>query len=324
MTQAMFRFAAAVQPKHEHLWDAMRLETCTVVDVGARFGGDARWLHLGDRLRLIGFEPDLEECSRLNQALPDPRSMFLPNALAERTLQITIHVCRNPGNSSRYRPQRALLSRFPNVERFDIVEEVEVTARTLDDALEDRAPIDFVKLDTQGSEANIIAGAHKRLDEAFGVEVEIEFSALYEGQPLFADVDRALRALGFTLFDLRPCYWKRESKPSRGAGQLMWGDALYLRDPIASGVMPLNPAAALAISLIYGKFDFAIELAAFFARHGAYGPGEYERIAPLLRGVAAGTSVGRFRGAGRLFTFLRRITDRYHEAHWARYEQWRF
>ena len=104
----------------------------------------------------------------------------------------------------------------------------------------------------------------------------------------------------------------------------MWGDALYFRDPIASGIMPRNPAAALAISLIYGKFDFAIELAAFFARHGAYGPEEYEQIARLLQGAAAGTPVGRFRGAGRLFTFLRRITDRYHDAHWARNESWRF
>jgi len=39
----------------------------------------------------------------------------------------------------------------------------------LDDALEGHRPIDFVKLDTNGTELGIIAGAHRTIADVFGV-----------------------------------------------------------------------------------------------------------------------------------------------------------
>src|SRR5207248_2510884 len=62
--------------------------------------------------------------------------------------------------------------------------------------------VDFIKLDTQGSELDILQGAGFLLDDCLGLQLEVMFSPLYEGQPLFADVDTYLRSRGFVLWRL--------------------------------------------------------------------------------------------------------------------------
>lgn len=310
------------QSHFQELLKALRLDTCTLVDIGARGDADPRWRMLGDRLALIGFEPDREECRRLNSA-SGGRSTFLPDALSDRPQEITWHLGRSPGTSSCYKPDPRFLSRFPDAARFDVMEERRLAARTLDEATAGRGPVDFIKLDTQGYEHKILSGGGERLAEAFGLEVE--FSPLYEGQPLFSDVDAAVRKLGFALFDLRPCYWKRTTRPCRGAGQLIFADALYFKDPVASQVLPRNPAAALAICVLYGKFDYAVELALFLREREVYTGEEHSRIESLLRGVASPrVEWGKMRMAWRLVEPLQAVLDALRDAHWARYETWRF
>ena len=47
---------------------------------------------------------------------------------------------------------------------------------------------DFIKLDTQGSELEILKGSKKNLNECIGLEVEVEFQKMYENQNLFNEV----------------------------------------------------------------------------------------------------------------------------------------
>jgi hypothetical protein len=105
-----------------------------------------------------------------------------------------------------------------------------------------------------------------------GAEVEVEFTPIYSEQPLFADVDTLLRGLGFLLFDLRPCYWKRAAGRSIGGprGQIIWADALYLKSipALTAAIARLDPAVrkikwlkAVSIALLYGYFDYALEIA---------------------------------------------------------------
>jgi hypothetical protein len=105
----------------------------------------------------------------------------------------------------------------------------------------------------------------------FGVEVEVEFTPIYRDQPLFADVDAFLRQRGFLLFDLRPVYWKREGGRNIGGpwGQIMWADALYLKElPAVKRTVDHLPAEsrkgktlrAASIALLYGYYDYALEI----------------------------------------------------------------
>jgi hypothetical protein len=93
--------------------------------------------------------------------------------------------------------------------------------------------VDFLDLDTQGTELEILQGAAAFLSTSVvAIKTEVEFAELYQGQPLFGDLDRYLRDLGFVLFDLSRSHCRRQIVPADQLtrGQLVWGDAVYLRD----------------------------------------------------------------------------------------------
>ena len=85
-----------------------------------------------------------------------------------------------------YRPNKDLLSRFKNSQRYDSVKNVVFSStkvKTLDQVIEEQAikDVDFIKLDTQGSELNILNGGQDRvLSNLFGANIEVEFISLYK------------------------------------------------------------------------------------------------------------------------------------------------
>jgi len=92
---------------------------------------------------------------------------------------------------------------------------------------------DFLSLDTQGSELDILRGAEATLhDHCVALATEIEFHPMYEGQALFSGIfDFALSHgfyfVGFTyLQEISP---KRMPVGARAKGFLAFGDALFLR-----------------------------------------------------------------------------------------------
>jgi FkbM family methyltransferase len=92
---------------------------------------------------------------------------------------------------------------------------------------------DFLSLDTQGSELDILRGAEATLhDHCIALATEIEFHPMYEGQALFSGIfDFALSHgfyfVGFTyLQEISP---KRMPIGARAKGFLAFGDALFLR-----------------------------------------------------------------------------------------------
>ena len=62
--------------------------------------------------------------------------------------------------------------------------------------------VDFIKIDTQGSELDILEGSLDFLSRTVGIEVEMEFVEVYKGQPLFDEVNSFLTRNGFNLFDI--------------------------------------------------------------------------------------------------------------------------
>lgn len=249
-----------------------------VVDVGSRGEGHPIVSEIGPLVDLVGFEPDGEECQRLNAvaARTGVRSaVHLPFALGATEERRTLHLCRSRGTSSFHRPNRAFLDRFLHAERFDVVATRSVPVRSLDSLRSDlgtRLPpyLGFLKIDTQGFELDVVRGARRTLqEEIVGVEVEVGFAPLYESQSAFRDVDGLLAECGFSLFKLRRLHWVRrgyQADPERSAGQLVFGDALYLRDPLAQ--TPRSPAikdarqaeALVLIASLYDLHDFALEL----------------------------------------------------------------
>ncbi len=93
-----------------------------------------------------------------------------------------------------------------------------VQVRTLD-YLFPETRIDLLKLDLQGYELEPLKGSQDLLLRTSHVVSEVAWMELYEGQPLFADIDRFLQDRGFKFvgeFDVR-MYWN-----DKAAGDGIW------------------------------------------------------------------------------------------------------
>jgi FkbM family methyltransferase len=245
-----------------------------VVDIGSRDGLHSMYDEAASLVTAVGFEPDAHECHALNLRSERTgvfRSLkFLPYALGRCAEERTLHITRSAGNSSILTPNRSLLERFPDAGRFDMVDSVRIPVRALD-AIRSDLPrhVDVLKLDTQGFELDVLAGAKRALsEEVVAIEVEVEFARLYEGQPLFRDIDAFMAECGFTLFKLRRLEWVRRDyqRQSRStAGQIVFGDALYFKDPLSTEYrwQPANARQAEALvllAILFDLHDFAHEL----------------------------------------------------------------
>jgi len=218
------------------------------VDCGARAGRIPAWLRALKDTRYVGFEADGEECVRLNASARRGHryvAAFLAGTKERRTFYIT----RSPACSSLLQPNTPFLDQFALASLFQVERQIEVLTATLTDSLA-AAGIDspdFIELDTQGNEMDILCGAERLIaSSVVGLQVEVEFGQMYVDQALFADVDRYLCNRGFYLLDLSTHRVRRAAAPPTTAtrGQILWGHALYLRD---SRELEPGPAARLAV-----------------------------------------------------------------------------
>lgn len=297
----------------------------TLVDVGARGTLDARWRRFADSLRVIAIDAD--EAAPVH-AEGAARHDVIRAAVGAALGPSPFYITRSAGSSSTLRPNRALLARFPEAERFDVVNETTLVVQPLDEVLGAAGVtgVDFLKLDTQGSELAILEGAPVALASAVGVEVEVEFVQMYEGQPTFGDVDRFLTARGFELFDLNRVYWRRRAGPPTGRGQLIFADALYLRSVDSLLDVPADGGRRLASAVLaaaaYGYVDYARTLLAAGEERRGFGEGTAELAATWLARVDHGPGrlarlTGAVRGFGSVSRALARLADALRPDHWA-------
>jgi FkbM family methyltransferase len=183
---------------------------------GARGETSNRLVRVLPQMKFFGFEPDEEEHKRLSASAAKGFTYFRA-AVGGREERRTLYVTRNPACSSLLRPNLALYGRFKDCEPdLQIVEERPIDVVSLDSflAVARVGNVDFLDLDTQGSELEILQGAQSSLSKSAAVlKCEVEFSPLHEGQPLFGDVDRFLQRFGFMLFDLSRSRYRRATFP---------------------------------------------------------------------------------------------------------------
>jgi FkbM family methyltransferase len=230
--------------------DIAGANSTNVIDVGARAAEiESNWWRLEGLAGYFGFEPDAAECARLN-ASRRGRETYVPLALGAQRGESAFFVTQKPACSSLYSPDEAVIARYPSLRGVTQTGQVNVTVVPLDDWWHKTGcpDVSFIKLDTQGSELDILRGGVSLLESCVGCEVEVEFSPIYKEQPLFTDVDRFMNKHGFTLWRLHGlCHyterpggrWKRSENVSYGGknrrfpagpGRLFWANAIYFRD----------------------------------------------------------------------------------------------
>lgn len=231
-----------------HLVDGLSVfknDPMVICDVGARGGLETQWQVFGSQACLIGFEPDATECDRLQDSPLSANYHIYPLALGKQRERRLFSVCRYPGGSSFYPADLEFIRRFPSEHADDltVLQTLEVETVSLDEFVRDYEipPIDFLKLDVEGSELDILQGAKEVLQSSvLGLSLEVLFHASMRHQPTFSEIDQFLQGMGFQLFDLDIYRHARRtlSRPmgtfgNTDIGQVMWGQALYLRDGVA-------------------------------------------------------------------------------------------
>jgi FkbM family methyltransferase len=239
-----------------------------VVDIGANpVDGDPPYKAMLEAglCEVTGFEPQVAALQKLDRK-KGPRERYLPYALADGTERI-LHVCELEGMSSLLVPDPAHLALFNLFPTWGTVKErIPVKTRKLDDIAE-IAALDFLKMDVQGAECEVLAHGHAKLKDTVVIQTEVSFVPLYMNQPSFGDMDLALRGLGFLphsvtgtkIWPISPMVVG--DAPNRGIRQLLETDMVYVRDFTRADAMSAEQWKHLALVAhhCYGSYDLVLK-----------------------------------------------------------------
>jgi FkbM family methyltransferase len=270
----------------------------TVIDVGSAGGLHRRWRPYRDVISAILFDPREKEAGG---HLGRGGTRVYPVALGRTEGEATLHLTALPNMSSFLEPDRMTLGRYHNKGRdSEVVETAPVPVQRLDTlAAAEGFTADVIKVDTQGSEGQVLEGAQSSLSSTILAEVEVSFLTRYLGQPLFADIEAQMRRHGFELIDLyrlkryhaeNPLSVRKGGRgPFERTGRVAYADAIFLRreeDILARAAQDEGATLLRALTslLPYGKVDIAARL--FGLARGTLPSALAARLEPAL--TAAG------------------------------------
>jgi FkbM family methyltransferase len=239
-----------------------------VLDIGSRGNLLPIFRPIAENTNVIGFEPDRNECNRLNQVFSYKKIWksvkVLPIAVGYEKKNREFFVAQAPVLSSLLKPNHDLVRRDNwKVIRVDKVDTVSLDILNKNGDIPKN--VDFIKLDTQGSELEIIkSGEQKIIDNLLGLEVETEFCELYIGQPRFSEIEQYLRIKNFDCY-LVLTQNNRDYSPY-GQKRTAYCDALFLRNKtwLKNNISVEKRHDALVklttIYLLYGLYSEALHL----------------------------------------------------------------
>jgi hypothetical protein len=247
--------SSPVLPGVIRAWDPAAIPSFGLIDVGCSGGIDSFWDSFGAALHALGYDPLEAEVARLNASSPGPNvryraafvgcenydSLFPPELRRDQTLS-------RDGHSFPLTSAAAWCESFSvdyekeiyNLGAERAYSEERVTLDT-DPAVASLPAADFLKVDTDGHDIEVLYGARKLLESSIlGVLTEAQFHGpSHPYSNTFANIDTYLRDLGFALFDLETFHYTDATLPGEfvhplpaqtHAGPVQWADALYLRD----------------------------------------------------------------------------------------------
>lgn len=265
-----------------------------LVDVGASGGVEPHWSVFGSHLRAVGFDPLVNEVQRLNGLNKSPKIKYeegfvtCPEWKELTGAPTSEDLIRLKDNQIQDRTSSVLAQQVAKIdyvkERFNSNSEVVYSKHhlVLDEFFpaERQAEIDFLKVDTDGHDFQVLRGAEKilRSGHVLGLSVEAQLHGALGGKSnTFANIDTFLRGMGYSLFDLEVYRYSRGALPAPFVynitaqtlrGQVSWGEAVYFRDlahPNYEAMWAYDPSEAKILKLaclfeLFGLADCAAEL----------------------------------------------------------------
>ena len=239
----------------------------TLIDIGARTIEKSKprfhkILEYFPSSEIIGFEIEKEVCDQMNSEAAKGVKYF-PFALGENNEKRKLYITENPMCTSLYKPNENLAKLYHALEYMNLKKETEIETITLDSFVNKYSidAIDFIKIDVQGAELDILKGSKKLLSNVIKIVCEVEFLPLYHDQPLFGDISEFLskynfmfnKFLGVSGRTLKPLI---ANKDKSVASQHMWTDAIFIQH--INKIQNLTDEKLLKLSVlaaIYNSLD---------------------------------------------------------------------
>lgn len=200
----------------------------TVIDIGANSGQYASDLRMAAYTgRIVSFEPLSDAFSLLlRNASKDPLWECRQCAVGDVDGMISINVAGNAGASSSILPMlKSHQDAFPPA---NYIGTEQVPIHRLDGLtpkVVGSNSVVFLKIDVQGFEKQVIAGAQSTIsDHVEGMQLELSFIPLYEGGMLIREALDLVYSLGFTLTGLLPGFADPRT------GRMLQADGIFFRE----------------------------------------------------------------------------------------------
>lgn len=283
----------------------------TIVDIGARGGAEKQWQIYRNQRRIIGFEADAQECIKLNKTSSN-KERYYPVALGRKRGRVIFFIHPHAATSGFYKSDASFLKRFPGSKPFlpratTLIETIDFATFAKRNKIDD---IDFMKIDVEGAELDVLKGLGKKFENSVaGISAEAVFYPWRHGMPTFAELDSFLRKRHFVLYDLPIFRWEKASTSPymftddvfgpTDKGQVVWAQALYLKDAVAELRIPsrrkhwsaLKILKLTSIMELYQLEDCAIELIWEAATQGLLKKYDVKKMVDLLTPMIGGRIV---------------------------------
>lgn len=179
-------------------------EKYVAIDVGAALGVQPWWQEVLEFATVYAYEPNKSSSEKLKQLYHQYDYHVIENALDIDDSEKQLYLTNIPTGSSLLKPSSAY--KYVNPSYFFPYKEEKIltySAKT-SFAQNNINDIDLMKIDTQGTELNILKGlGDNYLNKLLAVEFEAGLPGAYEEQPTFLEVHKYMTDHNFELFDLR-------------------------------------------------------------------------------------------------------------------------
>lgn len=199
------------------LYSKYSLNIKGVIHIGAHYGEEvSEYVDKGIK-ELIFFEP----ISKSLKILEDNLSFYankanitiFPYALGNEQKDIEMYVSNRGGMCSSILKPKIVLTQYPEI-TFDEKEIVKMVR--LDDSEIEFEKFNFLNIDVQGYELEVLKGSSKQLKNIDYIYTEINRAEVYENTPNVEELDNFLLPYGFERVETD---WTGET----------WGDAFYIK-----------------------------------------------------------------------------------------------
>ncbi len=166
----------------------------SLLEIGSRYGLSSYWhpLFKLKNFHLEGIEPDKKEAIALMEQKKIPYKKVYTDTIYHKEAEIDLFITNVLGCTSIYEPNMDELKYYPEKEDYVVRKKIKVNAKPLDLVIPKERNFDFINMDVQGAEWNVIKGGQRIFKNVTGVTTEAHFFQYYKNEKLFSEVNNLM------------------------------------------------------------------------------------------------------------------------------------